>query len=79
MIEENENKDYKSSLAIDLIKDRVDLADDMKVGDVVQVSVNFRANEYKGKYYNSITAWRIDTTGAGSSANTTADEDDLPF
>lgn len=28
-------------------------------GERIEVDVNFRANEYNGKYYNTFTAWRI--------------------
>ncbi len=78
VVEENSDKEYKSSLSIDLIKDRVDMVNEFAVGDVVLVSVNFRANEYNGKYYNSITAWRIDKSDGSVSGNNDAD-DDLPF
>ena len=44
---------------------------------MVQASLNFRASEYNGKYYNNITAWRIDKKD-GSSAAPEGD-DDLPF
>lgn len=77
VVEEAGDKEYKSSLAIDLLKDRVEMLDGYNVGDVVKVSVNFRANEYNGKYFNSISAWRIEKSD-GTSAAPEAD-DDLPF
>lgn len=59
VLEEVNDKDYKGGIAFDLMKDKVNLIDGVKIGDTVEVSLNFRANEYKGKYYNNITAWSI--------------------
>ena len=78
VVEEVSDKDYKGSLAIDLIKDKVDMMNDFKVGDMVSVAVNFRATEYNGKHYNGITAWRISKTD-GSSKGGSSSDDDLPF
>ena len=80
VLEENTDKEYKWGVAIDLIKDKVDLITSFKVGDVVKVSLNFRANysENTQRYYNSITAWRIDGIWTTESSPSSQD-DDLPF
>lgn len=76
VIEEDTDKEYKGSMAIDLIKDRVDMINEFKIWDFVKVQLNFRANEYNGKYYNWITAWKIDKADGSSSSS---DWEDLPF
>ena len=51
-----------------------------KIGDDVKVSFNVSANEYNGKYYTSLSAWRVENSktqenkGGSSGAG-----DDLPF
>ena len=61
-----------------------------KVGDTVEVSFNIRTNEYEGKYYMSLDAWKvfkadsIDKQPAPAPPFETVDElnepsDDLPF
>ena len=58
-----------------------------KVGDKVTVSFNIKCNEYKGKYYTSLGAWRIEKVDGAETNVTepqalpvTEDEDiDLPF
>jgi hypothetical protein len=57
------------------------MIDSFKVGDLVKVSLNFRTNysENTQKYYNSITAWRIDGLGASGSAPASSNDEDLPF
>jgi len=61
VLEEATDKDYKGGIAFDLIKDKVNLIDAFKVGDTVDVSLNFRTNysEKTKNYYNSINAWSI--------------------
>jgi len=77
VLEEVSDKEYKGSIAIDLIKEKVNILNEYKVGDVVSVWLNFRANysENTGRYYNGINAWNIKKI---SSAIGNTDED-LPF
>ena len=75
---EEEWKEYPSSMAIDLRKEKIDEIKSIKVWDSVKVSVNFRTREYNWKYFNSISAWRISKSdGATSSQQEPAD--DRPF
>lgn len=80
VLEENSDKEYKGGVAIDLIKDKVDMINSFKVGDLVRVSLNFRVNysENTQRYYNSITARKIEGLGTTSSSPSSQD-DDLPF
>ena len=59
-----------------------------KVGDDVKVSFNIGTNEWKGKYFTSLSAWRVekvenapsDTPQAPNEPLTNdAEPDDLPF
>jgi len=52
------------------------------VGDVVEVSFNISTNEWKDKYFTSLSAWRIEKVGAEKSdipEEIKAGKDDLPF
>lgn len=79
VLEEATDKDYKWGIAFDLIKDKVNLIDGFKVGDTVEVSLNFRTNysEKTKNYYNSINAWSIKKVWA--STDTSSVDDDMPF
>jgi hypothetical protein len=53
-------------------------------GQSVDVSFNVSTNEWKGKYYTSLSAWMIKSDGASSVTNDTPpieedENDDLPF
>ena len=74
VIEEASDREFKNSLMIDLLGDRVDLIKQYNVGDHVKVFLNYRAKEYEGKRYNSIGAWKIEWNTGSSTGG-----DELPF
>jgi len=78
VVEENSDREYKSSMAIDLFNDKIDLIKVYKVGAMVKVGLNFRAREYNDRWFNSIGAWRIDG-GSATSAKASESNEDLPF
>lgn len=80
------NEQYPQDVKFEIIKDKVQLLNSVKVGDNVQVSFNVRGNEYNGKYYVNLNAWRLNKVsdepvnkGEPVSAGLVNDEDDMPF
>ena len=85
------------SLSIGLVKrghevfgeDKIQMLSHHNEGDQVEVSFNLSSNEYNGKYYSNIDAWRIESLGGGAQNTTEPDipsfddsensDDDLPF
>lgn len=55
---------YPQDVKFEVIKDKVALLDQYKEGDQIKVSFNVRGNEYQGKYYVNLQAWRIENIGA---------------
>lgn len=56
---------YPQPLAIEFTQDRVDLLNQVNVGDDVKISINLRGREWTNpegvtKYFNSIQGWRIE-------------------
>ena len=64
VLEENSDKEYKNSIAIDLFKDKIDLVKDVKQNEVIVAHLNIKAKEYNGRQFNNISAWRIDKVTA---------------
>ncbi len=81
VLEEDTDKEYKGSVAIDIFGDKVDIMKDFKQWEKVRASLNFRAREYNGKRYNGVSARRVDKAdGATASSSPSAPaDDDLPF
>lgn len=51
---------YPQDVKFELIKDRTDLIAPYKAGDEVKVHFNIRGNEYNGKYFVNLQAWKIE-------------------
>ena len=58
---------YPQKIMLEIHK--TEILDNFKVSDDVEVFINLRGREWKGKYYNSIVVWKVsaDTTGATQS------------
>jgi single-strand DNA-binding protein len=50
---------YPQDIKLELTKDKCDQLDGFSIGENVTVSFNLRGNEYQGKYYVSLQAWKI--------------------
>jgi single-strand DNA-binding protein len=82
VIETNEN--YPQKVKFELNKDACSKVDQFKVGNGVEVSFNLRGNEYQGKYYVNLQAWKVIKIGEGApvvqpESDPIGNEDDLPF
>ncbi|MDA7803885.1 DUF3127 domain-containing protein [Crocinitomix sp.] len=84
---------YAQTIMFQAVQDRVDLLNNFKLGDNVEVTFFLRGREWTNpkdgvvRYFNSLDAWKIEPLGAGGSS-TSADnaetfvaegDDDLPF
>jgi hypothetical protein len=49
------------------VKEKTALIDEFQIGDPVKVFFDIRGNEYKGKYYVNLNAWKLERPGAGGS------------
>jgi hypothetical protein len=82
------DEQYPQDVKLEFIKDKCDLLDSVAVDQNVTVSFNVRGNEYNGRYFVNLQAWRMETgNDSGSVTPETASqpapmaegEDDLPF
>ena len=83
---------YPQPIQIDFLSDKIDLLNNVSEGESVKVSINIRGKEWNNpqgevKYFNSITAWRLEKvadngaqpTYAAPSAATPATTNENPF
>ena len=86
---------YPQDIKFEAIKDKITMLDALNPGDIVKVSFNLRGNEYQGKYYVNLQAWRVEkpqVADAPAQNNeppvadyppfeepANGDDDDLPF
>lgn len=69
---------YPQDIKLELYQDDCGLIDDYIVGDDVGVLYNIKGNEYKGKYYVNLQAWKFVTVGEGSPTSGVEGESEIP-
>lgn len=50
---------YPQDVKFDCVKDKTGLLKDVKPGQRVTVSFDIRGNEFKGRYFVNLSAWRV--------------------
>lgn len=60
---------YPQPISIEFLSDKISLLDNIKEGEEVKVGINIRGREWTSpqgevRYFNSITAWRLEKGGA---------------
>lgn len=60
VVEEDAEK-YPQTIKFELLKDKVSELDGLQVGDSVTVKFNIRGNEYNGRYYVNLVAWKVES------------------
>lgn len=82
--------EYPQDIKLEFTKEKTQLLNTANVGDTVNVHFNLRGNEYNGKYYVNLQAWKIDYDNGSAQIASEArqkvsesqldnGEDDLPF
>jgi len=64
---EVEDGKYPQAIKFECLKDKTALTDGLSEGDPVKVSFDIRGNEYNGRYYVNLTAWKLEKSGGGNS------------
>jgi hypothetical protein len=76
---------YPQDVKFEVVKEKCDLLDRYNVGQSLTVHFNIRGNEYGGKYYVNLQAWKLEGATAAPAAapepvaETPEGDGDLPF
>lgn len=86
---------YAQTIQFQVVQDRCDILDKLKVGDSVDVTFFLRGREWTNpkdgviKYFNTLDAWKVEKIGGEQNGNPTPPaelnsdakegDDDLPF
>ena len=57
---------YPQDVKFEAVKDRISMLDNLQPGQTVTVSFNVRGNEYQGRYYVNLQAWRVQAEAEGA-------------
>ena len=70
---------YPQDIKLEAVKDKTAMLDSLSEGDDVEVSFNVRGNEYNGRYFINLQAWKIKGgESAGNSSPAAEDTSGLP-
>ena len=77
---------YPQDVVMSFFKDKTKVLDSFVIGDDVTASFNVQGNEYNGKYYVNLTAWKMLKNAPTNTPLPTAPpfkeagtDDDLPY
>ena len=71
----DEDSKYPQDIKLELVKDKCSLLDAVNEGDTVDVGYNLQGNEYNGKYYPTLRAWKINCLEAGAEAGSSGGQE----
>lgn len=69
---------YPQMVKFETVRDKIDLLNNFSIGDELKVTFDIRGNEYKGRYYVNLNAWKIESTGGGGGGQGAAPNDPPP-
>jgi len=82
---------YPQDIKFEMIKDKISALDKYRAGDELKVSFNIRGNEYQGKYFVNLQAWKLEGISSAPASEEPVpaeipdtmlppeEKDDLPF
>lgn len=74
----SEGERYPQDIKFEAVKEKTEQLSKLSKGDKVKVNFDLRGNEYKGKYYVSLNAWKITPAGGGGGKGGSAPAADGP-
>ena len=66
---EVEDGKFPQSIKFECVKEKTAMIDEYQIGEPVKVFFDIRGNEYNGKYYVNLNAWKLEKPGAGGGGN----------
>lgn len=58
---------YPQLIKFEVLKDNISLLDSVSIGDELKVTFDIRGREYNGRYFVNLNAWKVESSGGGSS------------
>jgi hypothetical protein len=74
---------FPQEVAVELTKDKCQLADTMQIGDQFSASCNLKGRRWQGpnglKFFVSLEVWKIEAAQKSAPASSSNDQDSIPF
>ncbi len=69
---------YPQMVKFETVRDKIEQLDSLNIGDELKVTFDIRGNEYKGRYYVNLNAWKIESSGGGQGGGNASAEQGAP-
>ncbi len=71
---------YPQMVKFETVRDKINLLEDLSIGDELKVTFDIRGNEYNGRYYVNLNAWKVEKSASNAEANPNKEtsQDDPP-
>ncbi len=71
---------YPQMVKFETVRDKIELLKDLSIGDELKVTFDIRGNEYNGRYYVNLNAWKVESSNKGNDKSDSASpaHDDEP-
>ncbi len=60
IVEYAENPQYPETISFEAVNTKTALLDNLVPGETVNVHFNLKGREYNGKYYNTLSVWKVE-------------------
>lgn len=61
---------FPQMIKFECLKEKTAITDGLNKGDTVKVAFDIRGNEYNGRFYVNLNAWKVEGGGGGNAAPT---------
>ncbi len=68
---------YPQDIKLECVKDKIAQLEGINPGDTVTVAFDLRGNEYNGRYFVNLSAWRVIRSGGESQPQDTSEPPDF--
>lgn len=79
---------YPQDINLEFVQEKVNLLNELNIGQAVTVTFDIRGREHNGRYYNNLQGWKIQVAEENApefdqqvpfANNNPFDQDDVPF
>lgn len=64
---------YPQMVKFETVRDKIDMLNTLSIGDELKVTFDIRGNEYNGRYYVNLNAWKVESSGGGKGGSAPQD------
>lgn len=55
------SESYPKKIAVDFVKDKIEMLRNVAVGQSVKCQINIESKEHNNRYFTNVTCWKIET------------------